>query len=403
MKVYSMSNQSVKTKFTLFLFFVAFFPFVLTFIVFELQKSSFINHQSFCIIFSAIFLGILGGMYFTIRYAGKFEKIMRCLDSLAQNHKHVEIPFQDDKTEFGHMACALLTFRKVLLKVDSLENSYKSLDEIEIPKSQASALEENTKNSIGTILAKTQICMQEILKMNEGIAKLSGNSQAFSALMSEAVQSADSVTSSTDELAFSIKEIGNQVSQAHHITQAAVSTTSHTNKVVQDLSESVERIDKVIGLISDIAEQTNLLALNATIEAARAGEAGKGFTVVAAEVKNLANQTTKATEEIDTQISSIQNATKDSVNAIDEITKTIIEIDKISSSISVAIEQQEETTERIGSKTQAAVANTKSVEEKTALLSREFGEIVENSTAIHEMIAGIMSEAQSLQETLSKN
>ncbi|MCF3631269.1 methyl-accepting chemotaxis protein, partial [Alphaproteobacteria bacterium LMO-S08] len=134
-----------------------------------------------------------------------------------------------------------------------------------------------------------------------------------------------------------------------------------TNTQIQGLAQAAEKIGEVVSLITDIAEQTNLLALNATIEAARAGDAGKGFAVVASEVKNLANQTAKATEEIGKQIGDIQSATQSSVDAIAGITKTISDINEISSSVAAAVEQQGVATQEIARNVEQAAAGTQEV------------------------------------------
>jgi methyl-accepting chemotaxis protein len=148
------------------------------------------------------------------------------------------------------------------------------------------------------------------------------------------------VAAAAEELTASIGEIGRQVAQSSKITSKAVDDAKRTDTIVRALAESAEKIGNVVGLITDVASQTNLLALNATIEAARAGDAGKGFAVVASEVKNLANQTGKATEEIDAQITHIQAATKEAVEAIRGISATIEEVSAISTTIAAAVEEQ---------------------------------------------------------------
>ncbi|MBT3292496.1 MAG: hypothetical protein HN380_34665, partial [Victivallales bacterium] len=135
-------------------------------------------------------------------------------------------------------------------------------------------------------------------------------------------------------------------------------TVDNAYREVEGLGEKSEEIGKIIAVIDDIAAQTNLLALNATIEAARAGDAGKGFAVVASEVKNLANQTAKATEEIGGQINGIQSATQDSVQAIQGITKTIGEISEIASAIAAAVEEQGAATSEIARNVEQAAAGT---------------------------------------------
>jgi methyl-accepting chemotaxis protein len=141
------------------------------------------------------------------------------------------------------------------------------------------------------------------------------------------------IASAADELAASVTEIDRQVSQANAIAGKAVSEAEWTNTMVRELNEAAGRIGDVVRLITDIAEQTNLLALNATIEAARAGEAGRGFAVVASEVKALAGQTAKATEDIAAQIAGMQKATTRAIEAIGAIERTIREIGEISGAI----------------------------------------------------------------------
>ncbi len=162
----------------------------------------------------------------------------------------------------------------------------------------------------------------------------------------------------TEELSNSIQEIGEQAARGMEMARSAVADTERTNQTIRSLDEAAERIGSVVGLISKIAAQTNLLALNATIEAARAGEAGKGFAVVAAEVKALANQTSRATEEISQQVAAIQEATKGAVDEIGSIGRNIHELTSVSTSIAAAVDEQGATTREIASSIQTAAGNT---------------------------------------------
>src|SRR5262249_38124055 len=159
----------------------------------------------------------------------------------------------------------------------------------------------------------------------------------------------------------SISEISRQVNQSATIANKAVAEAERTNGQVQSLAEAAEKIGEVVKLISEIANQTNLLALNATIEAARAGETGKGFPGVASEVKNLATQTAKATEEIGAQISAIQSATTSSVEAIQGIGTIIGEINNVATSIASAVEEQGAATREIARNIQQAAVGTQEV------------------------------------------
>jgi methyl-accepting chemotaxis protein len=169
------------------------------------------------------------------------------------------------------------------------------------------------------------------------------------------------VASASEQLSGSISEISRQVAQSTQIAHLAVSEVEGANEKVQGLADAAKKIDEVVALITDIADQTNLLALNATIEAARAGDAGKGFAVVASEVKNLANQTARATEEISAQISGIQGATEDAVRAIGAIGGTIAKMSEIASAISAAVEEQGAATQEIARNVEHASSGTTEV------------------------------------------
>ena len=177
----------------------------------------------------------------------------------------------------------------------------------------------------------------------------------------QASTNVQTVASAAEELTSSIGEIARQVTQSTTIAGKAVEEASRTNETVKGLAEAAQKIGKVVEMINTIAGQTNLLALNATIEAARAGDAGKGFAVVASEVKALANQTGKATEEIGSQIAGMQQVTEEVVAAIAGIGSTITEISQIATAIASAIEEQGAATQEIARNVQQAAAGTHEV------------------------------------------
>jgi methyl-accepting chemotaxis protein len=205
---------------------------------------------------------------------------------------------------------------------------------------------------------------------------------AATAASAETRQSVDLTVAATEELSNSITEIGEQAARGMEMARSAVADTERTNKTIRSLDEAAERIGSVVGLISKIAAQTNLLALNATIEAARAGEAGKGFAVVAAEVKALANQTSRATDDISKQVAAIQEATKGAVNEIGSIGRSIHELTSVSTSIAAAVDEQGATTREIANSIQTAAGNTarasdeiKSVEQAASHAASAISEI----------------------------
>ena len=296
----------------------------------------------------------------------KIHALSQIMDAIANGKTETEIAFRNQKDEIGEMANAVQVFRDNLVTSEKAKIEKEAAEAEERKKRAATQSAIEAFNSeIGNIVAKVTKSsgdMRGALKAMTG--KANDNVDIAKGVASSAVQANENVqtvASAAEELSASSSEIGQQVSHASEIANKAAQQASHTNELVEGLDTSAQRIGEVVQLITDIATQTNLLALNATIEAARAGEAGKGFAVVASEVKNLANQTGNATEEISAQISAIQQATSEAVDAIREITKVIDDVNGISSSIATAVEEQSAATQEIARNVELASSGTSQV------------------------------------------
>jgi methyl-accepting chemotaxis protein len=325
----------------------------------------------------AVMAMLLGSALLSLfNIARPIRRIGDVLLELANGNKDVQIPFANRTDEVGDTARAARTFQEQLVRMERLEAEQKEIEKrgADARKADMHQLADQFETAVGNIVEAVTRAASDLESAAgtltgtaESTQELSGNVARVS---EEASYSVHSVAAASDELSSSVNEIARQVQESTRIANEAVAQAEQTDGRIGQLLLAAQRIGDVVKLITAIAEQTNLLALNATIEAARAGEAGRGFAVVAQEVKALAAQTAKATDEIGGQIGAIQAATRDSVSAIKEIGSTINRISEIATAVAAAVEEQGAATQEISRNAQQAATGTAQVAGNIADVNR---------------------------------
>jgi methyl-accepting chemotaxis protein len=327
----------------------------------------------------AIILGIAAGFYLIRDVSKGITSIITPMRALGDGDLTAVVPHQGEKTEIGAMADTLQIFKEALIAKKAADEAASVEADAKIARAQrVDAITRDFESLIGELvdsLSSSSTELEAAANTLTSTAETTGRTSGAAAHASQEVSSnVQSVAVATEEITSSVGEIGRQVQESNRIANDAVRQAQKTDTSITELSQAASRIGDVVKLITAVAEQTNLLALNATIEAARAGDAGRGFAVVASEVKALAAQTAKATDEISTQVASMQTATQESVTTIKEIGKTITLISEISSAIAAAVEEQGAATQEISRSVQQAAERSGEVAASITDVSRGAGE-----------------------------
>lgn len=317
------------------------------------------------------------------------ERLRATMTAMSRGDLTVEVPFDGRGDEIGEMAAALRTFRSSLGETHHMQERDRARADAETRRraeleTMAAAFESSVRDVVGHVAAAAR----RLEDVAEGMSRTATDGEARTREVMEASRVASSevstVAATTEELAASIAEIGDRVGDSARMAAKAATDVGLTARKVTSLSEEATRIGRIVELIDTIASQTNLLALNAAIEAARAGEAGRGFAVVAGEVKQLADQTAKATSQIAGEIEAIRTSTTESATSIGDILGTINALNDISTAIATAVEVQGTATNEIARAVQSASSGTSAVGRSIAEVETISGE---NARAASDVLA----------------
>ncbi len=318
----------------------------------------------------------------------------------------IEIPGRERIDETGLLAAGLQAARDALIETDTLravqerQRENAEQEKRDALSTMAETIEAETRREVEEVLALTAQMADDAGSMVRSATSVDAHSQDVAAAAAQALANAQSVASAAEQLSASINGITHQIGSAGQVAEKAVGASGRAQSTIGQLSSAVDRIGEVAHLINGIAAQTNLLALNATIEAARAGDAGKGFAVVANEVKQLASQTARATEEISRQIAEIQTTTARAVGAVTEIGAAITEVQEMSATVAESVEQQGVATAEIARNVVETTLAAQAVSDRISRVSDEASVTRHSAGHVNELSAKVASGVDQMREVL---
>ncbi|THD58721.1 MAG: methyl-accepting chemotaxis protein [Bradyrhizobium sp.] len=341
--------------------------------------------------------------------SGPMTAMCKAMRELAGGNFDVVLPGLGRKDELGEMAAAVEEFKlQAIAKAERDAAAHEAQNRAAGAARRAELIRfaDQFETAVGAIVSNVSASAVQLESAAGVLTRTAETTQGLSSHVAgaseEASSNMQSVAAATEELSASVDEIGRRVRESNRIAEAAVLQAQQTDGRIGKLSRAAQEIGDVVKLITAIAEQTNLLALNATIEAARAGEAGRGFAVVASEVKSLASQTAKATDEISSHISGMQGATQESVAAIKEIGGTIAQVSSIASTIASAVEQQSSATQEIARSVQNVAQGTQEVAANIMQVNRGATETGSASEEVLNSARTLSTESTRLREELDR-
>jgi len=356
----------------------------------------------------ALILSILAAFFIVRGITKPLRTAVQGIASLSEGDTSIEIVGTERGDEVGDVARGLEIFKAQAIENAQLETKQQEAAQRaeEEKRESMNKLADSFQGSVGSVIDTVTASTTEMRSSAESLTATaeSASQQAttVAAASEQATVNVQTVASAAEEMSNSVAEISTQVTRSTEIAGRAVEEANKTNTTVEGLSEAAQKVGEVVQLISDIAEKTNLLALNATIESARAGEAGKGFAVVANEVKTLAEQTSKATDEIGAQITAIQTETGHAVDAIGGIGKTIEEIAEIATSIASAVEEQSAATQEIARNCQEAAKGTSEVSGTIGQVNQAANDTGSAASQVLSAASELSSQSEGLRQTVDE-